>query len=58
VKRAALFIRMNDIVIQNVVVIPVVWRPRVAAISSRLRDAVQSGWDSDLWHLSHWHREA
>jgi len=58
VKRAALFIRMNDIVIQNVVVIPVVWRPRVAAISNKLRDAIQSGWDSDLWHLSHWHREA
>ena len=32
VKRAALFIKMNDLVIQNVVVIPVVWRPRVAAI--------------------------
>src|SRR5262249_39282355 len=26
VKRAALFIRMNDMVIQNVVVIPVLWR--------------------------------
>ena len=26
VKRAALFIRMNDLVIQNVVVIPVLWR--------------------------------
>jgi peptide/nickel transport system substrate-binding protein len=58
VKRAALFIRMNDMVIQNVVVIPVVWRPRPAAVSNRLRDAIQSGWDSDLWHLSHWHREA
>ena len=31
VKRAALFIKMNDLVIQNVVVIPVVFRPRVAA---------------------------
>jgi peptide/nickel transport system substrate-binding protein len=44
VKRAALFVKMNDLVIQNVVVIPVVFRPRVAAISNRLRDAVQSGW--------------
>ena len=32
VKRAALFIQMNDMVIKNVVVIPVAWRPRVAAI--------------------------
>src|SRR6185295_6463759 len=31
VKRAAMFIRMNELVIQNVVVIPVVFRPRVAA---------------------------
>ncbi len=57
VKRAALFIKMNDLVIQNVVVIPVVFRPRVAAISKKL-NAVQSGWDSDFWQLAHWHREA
>ena len=54
VKRAALFIKMNDLVIQNVVVIPVVFRPRVAAISNRLRDVVQSGWDSDFWSLAYW----
>ena len=54
VKRAALFIKMNDLVIQNVAVIPVVWRPRVAAIATRLRDAGQSGWDSDFWHLPFW----
>jgi len=58
VKRAAQFIRMNDLLIQNVVVIPVVWRPRVAAISNRLRDAQQSGWDSDFWNHANWHREA
>ena len=56
VKRAALFIRMNDLVIQNVVVIPVVQRPRVAAVSNRLR-AEQSGWDSDFWALQNWYRE-
>ena len=31
VKRAALFIQMNDLVIQNVVVIPVLWRNGVSA---------------------------
>ena len=56
VKRAALFIKMNDLVIQNQVVIPVVLRPRVAAVSSRLR-AEQSGWDSDFWALQNWYRE-
>jgi peptide/nickel transport system substrate-binding protein len=56
VKRAALFIKMNDLVIQNQVVIPVVQRPRVAAVSSRLR-VEQSGWDSDFWALHSWYRE-
>ena len=35
VKRAALFIKMNELVIQNVVVIPVVYRPRRAAVRQR-----------------------
>jgi len=56
VKRAAMFIRMNELVIQNVVVIPVVFRPRVAAVSNTLR-AEQSGWDSDFWALQNWYRE-
>jgi peptide/nickel transport system substrate-binding protein len=54
IKRAALFVKMNDLVIQNVVVIPVVFRPRVAVISNRLRDAIQSGWDGDFWALAYW----
>ena len=54
VKRAALFVKMNDLVIQNVVVIPVVFRPRVSAVSNRMRDVVQSGWDSDFWALAYW----
>jgi peptide/nickel transport system substrate-binding protein len=58
VKRAALFVKMNDLVIQNVVVIPVVFRPRVAAISSRMRDVVQSGWDGDFWALAYWSKQA
>jgi len=57
VKRAALFIRMNDLVIQNIVVIPVVLRPAVAGINNRLKGAEQSGWDSNFWNLENWYRE-
>ena len=57
VKRAAMFIKMNEMVIQNVVVIPVVFRPRVAAVSNALR-VEQSGWDSDFWNLQNWYKEA
>jgi peptide/nickel transport system substrate-binding protein len=56
VKRATLFIQMNDLVIDNRVVIPVVFRPRVQAISSKLRAPV-SGWDNDLWLLKDWYRD-
>ena len=56
VKRAALFIKMNDLAINNQVVIPVVYRPRVAAMSNKLR-ADLSGWDNDLWNLKDWYRE-
>ena len=55
VKRAALFIRMNDLVCDNHVVIPLVYRPRVAAVSNRLY-APLSGWDNDLWNLKDWYR--
>jgi peptide/nickel transport system substrate-binding protein len=56
VKRAALFIRMNDMVIQNAVVIPVNWRNGVAAAATRLRGMDLTGWDSNLWRLPYWHK--
>src|SRR5262249_5971069 len=45
VKRAALFIKMNDLVIQNAVVIPVLWRSGVSGSSTRLRGMDLTGWD-------------
>jgi peptide/nickel transport system substrate-binding protein len=56
VKRAALFIKMNDLVVGDPAVIPVVYRPRVSAISRQLRVRL-SGWDNDLWDLKNWYRE-
>ncbi len=58
VKRAALFIRMNDMLTQNVVVIPIVWRNAVAGVSNRLKGNDLSGWDSYLWRLAYWHRQS
>jgi peptide/nickel transport system substrate-binding protein len=57
VKRAALFIAMNDLVVGDPVVIPVVYRPRVSAVSRRLRTSL-SGWDNDVWDLRNWYNEA
>ena len=57
VKRAALLIKMNDMVVDDVAVIPVVNRRWVAAMSNELK-ATLSGWDNDFWNLRDWYREA
>jgi peptide/nickel transport system substrate-binding protein len=56
VKRAALFVKMNDLVIQNAVVVPVAARHSVVVVSNRLR-VERTGWDSDFWALQNWHHE-
>ena len=57
VKRAALLVRLNDLVIQNVVAIPILWRNFVAGVSNRLKSTDISGWDSYLWRLAYWYRQ-
>ena len=58
VKRAAMFIRMNDLVVQNVVVIPVVIRHAVFATSNSIRGFDFSPFSGPLWRLVYWTREA
>ncbi len=57
IKRAALFIKMNDMVVQDHAVIPVVSRPRARGANLKLKFS-ESGWDSDFWALQDWYREA
>jgi peptide/nickel transport system substrate-binding protein len=57
VKRAAMFIKANDMVIDDYVVIPVVARPGVVAMGSKLQASI-SGWDNNTWDLSDWYKEA
>jgi peptide/nickel transport system substrate-binding protein len=56
VKRAAALIACNDMVIKDVVVIPIVGRPGVAAVANNLH-APLSGWDSNLWAVQDWYRD-
>jgi peptide/nickel transport system substrate-binding protein len=53
IKRAALYIQMNDLVVRQRVVIPIVYRPGVAALTQKLQ-ARPSGWDSTFWALQDW----
>ena len=57
VKRAALFIRMNDTVTREGVVIPIIWRNEATAVANALRGVAITPWGTDLWNLSHWHRQ-
>ena len=53
VKRAAMFIKMNDLLIQNVVVIPVLWRRAWRPCRNKLRNTEQSGVGIRLLEPSH-----
>ena len=55
VKRAALFVKMNDMPVNDIVIIPVVYRPRTSATVNNLV-APLSGWDNDLWLLKDWYK--
>lgn len=57
VKRAALFIRMNDLIVGSNQIIPLVRRPLVAGSLNNLRP-VLSAWDNTFWLLGDWWREA
>ncbi len=57
VKRAALYIKMNDLVVRNVATVPVVARPAVAAVTNRLHVRL-SGWDSYLGDFHNWYADA
>ena len=56
VKRAAMFIRMNDLVIKDNVVVPICARPRVFGSVTKLY-APLSGWDLAMSTLHDWFRK-
>ncbi len=57
-KRAASFIRMNDLVVQNVVVIPIFVRHATFAVANSIRGFDFSPFSGPLWRLAYWSREA
>jgi len=56
VKRAAMFIKLNDLVVADNYILPVVRRPKVQALKSDLV-AYLTGWDNDLYQIANWYRE-
>jgi peptide/nickel transport system substrate-binding protein len=56
VKRAALFIKMNDLVVQKAVVIPVTWRNVLHAAANNLAGIDLNSWDSIFGRIAYWYR--
>jgi peptide/nickel transport system substrate-binding protein len=56
VKRAATYIKMNDMVVNDFIVIPLISRPRVNGSNLKLVTTL-SGWDLDFSALQNWYRE-
>lgn len=56
VKRAALFIKMNDLVVADYV-LPLLHRAQVSAVNAKLQ-APSTGWDNSLTFLAEWYKQA
>jgi peptide/nickel transport system substrate-binding protein len=56
-KRAALFIKLNDLVVEDKYVIPLFARPRPYGIVNKLKPAL-SAWDSATGAIGYWYRDA
>jgi len=54
-KRADLIKKANDILILDVVIIPIVTRTQVTSgISTTLKGVVPTGWDSEMYAIQDW----
>ncbi|MDI3341176.1 MAG: peptide ABC transporter substrate-binding protein [Sphaerobacter sp.] len=51
-----LITRMNDLVVENVVVIPLIQRNNVQGQAKNLEGLELSPWTSDLWNIANWRR--
>ena len=56
-ERAALAKAMNDMLMQDYVIIPLVYRGRVSAHSNSLAGVKLNTWDSELWNIADWSRK-
>jgi peptide/nickel transport system substrate-binding protein len=54
-KRKEIVLKMNDILVNDVVIIPLVARPSVASGKAKnLQGVVLTPWDSELWNVADW----
>ncbi len=54
--RAEIAKSMNDIIVTNHWIIPLIHRAKLSAISNTLKGVHMNAWDSELWNVADWHR--
>ena len=54
--RATIVKKLNDKLVDDGAVIPLVFRGAISAFSNRLAGVRMSGWDSELWNVADWSR--
>ncbi|MBK0400229.1 peptide ABC transporter substrate-binding protein [Limibaculum sp. M0105] len=55
-ERAELAKKMNDVLMQDYVLLPLIYRSGTSAHSNTLGGVRMNDWDSELWNIADWHR--
>ena len=55
-ERARLAKAMNDMLMQDYIILPLVYRGRVSARANSLGGVIINSWDSEIWNAADWHR--
>ncbi len=56
-KRRQLIIQMNDLLIEDVAIIPMVERSITFGVSNTLKGVQPTPWDADVWNIKDWRRK-
>ena len=54
-KRQEMFIQLNDMLVEDVVMVPVVWRASALGVNNQLTGIEPTPWDSITWDIQDWH---
>lgn len=55
-RRKELFIQMNDLLIEDVVMIPIVYQAVINGVSRTIEGINLTPWDADTWNIQDWRR--
>ncbi|MDM8531501.1 peptide ABC transporter substrate-binding protein [Anaerolineales bacterium HSG25] len=55
-KRQAMFVRMNDLITEDVALIPLARQARISGVSADLEGFAPTPWDAETWNIKDWRR--